>query len=526
MLQFHHAPYDRTCKLECIAKTLVGCAHICILAWGSAEAGGKLQTEAYKMPPSTSDSDLDLDVDVDIDVDNYPLLDKQLPVEREQRAPLRAFLRAFWPLPLIAFGGPHACVALLFATFVDGPVRAGAPRVSEAKFLELYALSQSLPGPNSTKMAALLGATFGGSRGAAYATALWLLPGFLAMSTAGALFHAHRGNEDSARVIAYASKYAVGLVAAAFSFVLIAAFKLVQKIVGNDRAKAAITTLASAIAVLAPPRHLSWICVVLLAVGGTSYFVLESARSPSGNVSDITRESDDDEEAGDITKDQSNGDIEELDIPISKTEGIIFLIVVASITAILFLPPRTGEISSALHLARVFWRIGLCVYGGALVIVPLLLTEFVNGGLLPANIFLAAFGLFGCIPGPMVNLVAFIGSSVLGFPGALLGAVAVNSPGIMLQLGLVPFWTCIRRFDAAQTFLQGANSAAAGLIVAGVWMLLDRAITGPAAFVMTVSAGCMGVAFKAPMPLIVVVHGIIGGALHYFGIGMHRAATV
>lgn len=462
-------------------------------------------------------------------VDSLPLLEARK-INSSTRAPLHAFLRAFWPLPLIAFGGPHACVALLFATFVDGPV--GTPRVSEARFIELYALSQSLPGPNSTKMAALLGANFGGTKGAAYATALWLLPGFIAMSTAGAWFHAHRDNADSARAVADISRYAVGLVASAFAFVLIAAFKLVGKIVADDKTKAAITTMASAAAVLVPPRHLSWVCVVLLIFGGAIFFIVADRRpSPNANVSDVTTNSDDsvdeDEEIGEPFKSVAS-DNEDFDIPISKSEGLVFLFIVAAITAVLFLTPldrRTSPATSAHHLARVFWRIGLCVYGGALVIVPLLLTEFVNGGLLPANIFLAAFGLFGCVPGPMVNLVAFLGASVLGLPGAILGALMVNSPGIMLQLGLVPFWTCIRKFDAAQTFLQGANAAAAGLIVAGVWMLLDRALTGPAAFVMTVSAGCMAIAFKAPMPLIVVVHGVVGFVLQYFGVGFKRSVA-
>ncbi len=463
--------------------------------------------------------------------DSLPLLETHK-INANTRAPLRAFLRVFWPLPLIAFGGPHACVALLFATFVDGP--AGSPRVSEARFIELYALSQSLPGPNSTKMAALLGANFGGAEGAAYATALWLLPGFIVMTTAGAWFHAHRDNADSARAVASISRYAVGLVASAFAFVLIAAFKLVAKIVADDKTKAAITTMASAAAVLVPPRHLSWVCVVLLIFGGTSFFVVANARPPpNANVSDVTNESDEsvdgDEETGPQHGKRPNSVTEEFDIPISKSEGITCLFIVAVITAVLFLIPidRTeSPAKSAHYLARVFWRIGLCVYGGALVIVPLLLTEFVNSGLLPSNIFLAAFGLFGCVPGPMVNLVAFLGASVLGIPGAFLGAIMVNSPGIMLQLGLVPFWSCVRKFDAAQTFLQGANAAAAGLIVAGVWMLLDRALSGPAAFVMTVSAGCMAITFKIPMPLIVVVHGIVGFILQYFGrIGSIRCGS-
>ncbi len=104
--------------------------------------------------------------------------------------------------------------------------------------------------------------------------------------------------------------------------------------------------------------------------------------------------------------------------------------------------------------------------------------------------------------------------------------LAVNSPGIMLQLGLLPFWDRLRKYESAQIFLQGTNSAAAGLIVAGVWMLMDRAMTGPAAYVMMVTAGTMAVVYKAPTPLIVIGHGAIGLLLVYFGIGFKHILTV
>lgn len=463
-----------------------------------------------------------------------------------KRAAFRDFVRVFWPLPLIAFGGPHACVALLYATFVRG--RPGGavpsatlrttealvqePRVSEAHFLELYALSQSLPGPNSTKLVALLGATFGGVRGAVCAAAMWLLPGFAVMSAAGAWFHAHLNDTASALAIQHTARYALGLVAAAFAFVLIAAFRLVSKIVATDPCRAVIANAALALAVLAPPRALPGVCVGALTGGGATHLLAASLRAPPrAAISDVSLDSDEDVEVtcgaaasstatADARKTAANDACDDLDIPISRREGAFLLAMVVTLTAAIFGAPGGG---AALMLTRTFWRIGLCVYGGALVIVPLLITEFVEGGLLPAHVFLAAFGLFGCVPGPMMNLVPFLGAAVFGWSGAVIGLFAINSPGIMLQLGLVPFWASLRKFEGAQTFLQGTNSAAAGLIVAGVWMLLNRALTGPAAFVLTMSAGSMALIFEMPMPAIVLVHGIAGVMLEYFGIGLNRA---
>lgn len=464
-----------------------------------------------------------------IDFDGVPLLlpTKSVPPPTNNAQPTRPsfsdFLRAFYPLPFVAFGGPHACVALLYDTFVRARTQENddtrpQPRVSESRFLELYALAQSLPGPNSTKLVALLGATFGGLRGAAATTALWLLPGFAAMSIAGAWFHVHLHDATSTATIHELSGYAFGLVAAAFAFVLIAAFRLVSKIIANDPCRAAIANASLALAVLVPPRAMSWICVVSLAGGGVVYLISVSLRPPTpSDVSEVSQESDDDELCATADTTVCKADMADLDIPISRWEGVSLLSTVVVLTMIIFSVPGNG---TTLRLTRTFWRIGVCVYGGALVMVPLLLTEFVQSGLLPANVFLAAFGLFGCVPGPMVNLVAFLGAAVFGWRGAIFGALAVNSPGIMLQLGLVPFWARVRKFECARIFLQGTNSAAAGLIVAGVWMLIDRALTGPAAFVLTVSAGSMALIFEVPMPAIVVLHGIAGVILQYFGIGI------
>ncbi len=281
---------------------------------------------------------------------------------------------------------------MFYGKFVDVSDSNVVPSVTEELFLELYALSQSLPGPNSTKMAALLGAKFGGVRGAAITTIMWLLPGFIVMSSVGSWFHTHLHDTSSAKLMQHISKYSAGLVASAFSFVILAAYKLVYKIVGMDKTKALIANVSMGFSVLAPAEDLAWISVLLLLGGGVFFFLktalLTTQTSPPPELSN------DEEEAGCTSKE------DEWDIPISATEGLVLLSIVIALTGSIFLFPVKG---TAAHLIRVFWRIGLSVYGGALVIVPMLLTEFVDSGLLPNQIFLAAFGLFGCVPGPMVT---------------------------------------------------------------------------------------------------------------------------
>lgn len=119
----------------------------------------------------------------------------------------------------------------------------------------------------------------------------------------------------------------------------------------------------------------------------------------------------------------------------------------------------------------------------------------------------------------MFNIAPFLGAAVISIKGAFFGSFGLFGPGVLLQVGLLPFWERVRRVKTAQTILQGTNSAAAGLIVAGVWMLLRKALVGPGAFALTCTAGAAAVVYQlAPGPNI-MIHGIAGLILVSLGIG-------
>lgn len=119
----------------------------------------------------------------------------------------------------------------------------------------------------------------------------------------------------------------------------------------------------------------------------------------------------------------------------------------------------------------------------------------------------------------MFNLAPFLGAAVLSWPGALYGGFGLFFPGILLQIGLLPFWEQLRKVETAQTVLKGTNSAAAGLIVAGVWMLLKKTLVGPSAFALTCSASAFATVYKVGPAWNIVSHGVAGLALVSLGIG-------
>ena len=146
-------------------------------------------------------------------------------------------------------------------------------------------------------------------------------------------------------------------------------------------------------------------------------------------------------------------------------------------------------------------------------------SEFVESGLLLTSVFLAGFGLFGCVPGLMFNLAVFLGAAILSWRGAVCGSVGLFGPGILLQIGLLPFWERVRKMRTAQTVLQGTNAAAAGLILAGVWMLLRKALVGPAAFAPVCTAATAATVIEVPPAVNIVMHGVFGFALVSWGVG-------
>lgn len=119
----------------------------------------------------------------------------------------------------------------------------------------------------------------------------------------------------------------------------------------------------------------------------------------------------------------------------------------------------------------------------------------------------------------MFNLAPFLGASVDQWRGALYGSIGLFGPGILLQLGLLPYWERVRRIKVVKSVLAGTNAAAVGLIITGVWMLMKSVLIGSMAFVLTCSAGVLSVAYNVSPVRVIISHGIIGAILVYFNIG-------
>ncbi len=119
----------------------------------------------------------------------------------------------------------------------------------------------------------------------------------------------------------------------------------------------------------------------------------------------------------------------------------------------------------------------------------------------------------------MFNLAAFLGGALASWDGAGIATIAMLSPGIMVLLGVLPFWQQIREIPTVRAFIKGVNAVAAGLILAGVWMLMQKALTGPAAYAIVLSSCAGFIVFDSPAPLNILAHGLAGVIFKTLNIG-------
>jgi chromate transporter len=167
-------------------------------------------------------------------------------------------------------GAPGATVAQIFLEFlligatsfgggVVAYLRSGLVEkrgwLDDRSFVELLAISQSLPGLNSTNMAILVGDRLTGGRGALAAIAGICLPGGILMYVVGMLYREHGDHPLATAALK-------GVAAAAVGLILSTAVQLGKKSLGHAADAAFVV-----VTVVAVNRFHVSVLTVLLAVG-------------------------------------------------------------------------------------------------------------------------------------------------------------------------------------------------------------------------------------------------------------------
>lgn len=385
-----------------------------------------------------------------------------------------SIFRIFLKLGLTSFGGPIAHLGYFRNEFV-----LRRQWLDDARYGDLVALCQFLPGPASSQVGFALGVLRGG--GLAGGLAAWVgftLPSALLMF-AFALGAATLAGLGAAGVVHGLKLVAVAVVAQAVWGM--------ARTLTPDRRRIAIALAAIAIVVLArgPAGQLA----AIAAGAGAGYWL---CRGPVAQPS------------------------AELSMPVSRRAGItalvlfgVLLLGLPLLAALTAYPP--------LALFDAFYRSGALVFGGGHVVLPLLQAETVATGWIPNETFLAGYGLAQALPGPLFAFAAFLGAQAGMTAGALAGAaialLALFLPGLLLVIGALPFWDRLRRHAAARHAMMGANAAVVGILAAA---LADPVWTSAVFDVRDAGIALAGflllVVLKAP-PWIVVILSTAAGVM-------------
>ncbi|WP_207262772.1 chromate efflux transporter [Desulfovibrio sp. Huiquan2017] len=329
----------------------------------------------------------------------------------------RIFL-VFLRLGLTAFGGP-AMVPFIRARAVE---REGW--LDESSFSLGMSLTQLLPGATAMQVAAYVGLRARGGAGALAAYTGFGLPALLLMLGLSALYF-------SARDVAAVTAAFTGLQLVITALILHAAVNFARRYL-DTLADKLLACLAGVWLGLKGNPILAMAVVCVLAVL--------------------------------LLRDEGCG----LNAPEAGTgrgplrfAALLLAALLAFLAALYLVDPQL------FRLGLLMVKIDCFAFGGGYVSVPLMLHEVVEvHGWLTGPMFMDGIALGQVTPGPIVMTGAFVGYAVAGLTGALVAAVTVFSPSLIVLCATTPFADRLVSSPVARRVLKGSLISLVGLMAA------------------------------------------------------------
>jgi chromate transporter len=352
----------------------------------------------------------------------------------------------FLRLGLTSFGGPVAHLGYFRTEFVDR-----RRWLDDYTYSDLVALCQFLPGPASSQVGMAIGLKRAGWAGMLAAWLAFTLPSAMALMLF-ALGLAHFGWLSGSAVIH-------GLKVAAVAVIAQAVWGMGRTLC-PDRIRAGMACVAALITLALPSAPGQLAAIALGAVVGAAVLQLPP-RPLLGQPSQSVR----------------------------RGAGWVLLGLFAALLIGLPVLAEYAATPLAAQLAG-FYRAGALVFGGGHVVLPMLESTAVAGGMVSQPDFLAGYGAAQAMPGPLFSFAAFLGVAAQHPAGGWMGWISGLSmlamiflPGALLLAGAMPFWDGLRRRPGVRNMLAGVNAAVVGVLLSALYdPVWTSAIRGPADF--------------------------------------------
>jgi chromate transporter len=360
--------------------------------------------------------------------------------------------------------------------------------LDDAAFSDLVGLCQFLPGPASSQLGFSIGLSRAGYLGGLAAWTGFTLPSAVALVLLA--IGADAAFRGSSAVASLAAGLVHGLKLVAVAIVAQAVWGMARTLC-PDRQRAAIAIVA---AVTMSAGVSSMMQVAVLLCGGVLGIWLCRAPTAASGATQVVPTS-------------------RLVAPVSRAVGTISLAAFALL--LIGLPLLSRWHAAALFDA--FYRSGALVFGGGHVVLPLLREAFVGPGWVSDDVFLAGYGAAQAVPGPLFTFASYLGA-VAAPPshrvaGALLGLTGIFLPGILILLGVLPFWDQFKVQADAQAFMRGVNAAVVGLLGAALYNPIWTSSVKTAADIGVALFGFVLLTVWRAPPLLIVILGAAAGVV-------------
>lgn len=316
--------------------------------------------------------------------------------------------RLFLKLGITSFGGPAAHVALMEEEFVHK-----RQWLSREKFLDLIALTNLIPGPNSTELAIHIGYLRAGWLGFAVAGLCFILPAFLIVALIAAFYTAYASLPE-------VQSFLVGAKAVVFAVILFAFERFAKSLWRIDQWKELFykNTWSEKRRVLVSFIFIASIYMSLVR-GYSEILILFNC-------------------------------------------GLISLFISAR-----FPRTRTHELGT---LFWVFFKIGAVLFGSGYVLLSFLQTELVQARpWLTQSQLLDAVTVGQFTPGPVFTTATFIGYLLHGPVGAVLATVGIFTPAFLFVALSIPLYKKLETSLHFRAILDGVVAGSLGLLFTVFW---------------------------------------------------------
>ncbi len=373
-----------------------------------------------------------------------------------QRQRLFELAAVFLKLGTIAFGGPAAHVAMM-----EQEVVTRRSWMTREKLLELFGMTNLIPGPNSTELAMQIGYDRAGWRGLVIAGVCFISPA-MAIVWGLAIGYAETQTLPQLSGVLYGIKPVIVVI------ILQALWKLGQKAVTDW-----VTGLAGVVAIVA--YFLGWDEVAVLL--GLGSLVWLARRQKSELLAWV---------------------------PIS---GLLVQIPEAN-------PIGTIKAIDWTNVFVIFFKIGAVLYGSGYVLLAFLQRELVDrNGWLTSQQLIDAVAIGQLTPGPVLTTATFIGYLLAGNSGAIAGTIGIFLPSFLL-VGILNFWVMPwMRSLGFQAFLTGVTAASLGLMAGVTVTLIRSSLVDGWTVGISVLAAIVLLKFKTNSAVLILVGGAIGWIL-------------